>query len=167
MLALVMTAMTASAIDAPSYNLTKTEGAVVHGTVQFNVGEGENLQENVTTAKEGDLVTVIITPSTGYAVDEATGKWYAAVAKSRRIPAGGSPEIDLLSDITLTAGDVDETTGVQTYTFEMARANVQFDVTYKHRHIWDFSVSPEGTQLIATCQNQSGDCDRTRLRRRL
>ena len=159
LLALVMTAMTASAIDAPSYNLTKTEGAVVHGTVQFNVGEGENLQENVTTAKEGDLVTVIITPSTGYAVDEATGKWYAAVAKSRRIPAGGSPEIDLLSDITLTFVSEDETTGAQTYTFEMARANVQFNVTYKHRHIWDFSVSPEGTQLIATCQNQSGDCD--------
>ena len=159
LLALVMTAMTASAIDAPSYNLTKTEGAVAHGTVQFNVGEGENLQEHVTTAKEGDKVTVIITPSTGYSVDEATGKWYAAVANSRRIPAGGSPEIGLLSDITLTFVSEDETTGVQTYTFEMARANVQFDVTYKHRHIWDFSVSPEGTQLIATCQNQSGDCD--------
>ena len=157
LLALVMTAMTASAIDAPSYNLTKTEGAVAHGTVQFNVGEGENLQENVTTAKEGDLVTVIITPATGYAVDEATGKWYAAVANSRRIPAGGSPEIDLLSDIALTAGDVDETTGAQTYTFEMERANAELSVTYKHRHIWDYSV--EGDTLIATCQNQSGDCD--------
>ena len=159
LLALVMTAMTASAIDAPSYNLTKTEGAVAHGTVQFNVGEDESLQENVTTAKEGDLVTVIITPAKGYAVDEATGKWYAAVANSRRIPAGGSPEIDLLSDITLTAGNVDETTGAATYTFTMERANAQINVTYKHRHIWDFSVSPEGTQLIATCQNQSGDCD--------
>ena len=159
LLALVMTAMTASAIDAPSYNLTKTEGAVAHGTVQFNVGEDESLQENVTTAKEGDKVTVIITPSTGYAVDEATGKWYAAVANSRRIPAGGSPEIDLLSDITLTAGNVDETTGAATYTFTMERANAEIDVTYKHRHIWDFSVSTDGTQLIATCQNQSGDCD--------
>ena len=129
-----------------------------HGTVQFNVGEGENVKENVTTAKEGDKVTVIITPDTGYAVDEVTGKWCAAVAASRRIPAAGT-EFDLLSDITLTAGDVDETTGVQTYTFTMERANVQFNVTYKHRHIWDFSVSPDGTQLIATCQNQSGDCD--------
>ena len=129
-----------------------------HGTVQFNVGEGESLKENVTTAKEGDKVTVIITPDTGYAVDEVTGKWCAAVAASRRIPAAGT-EIGLLSDITLTAGDVDETTGVQTYTFTMERANVQFNVTYKHRHIWDFSVSTDGTQLIATCQNQSGDCD--------
>ena len=158
LLALVMAAMTASAIDAPSYNLTKTEGAVAHGTVQFNVGEGESLQENVTTAKEGDQVTVIITPSTGYAVDEATGKWYAAVANSRRIPAGGSPEIDLLSDITLTAGDVDETTGAATYTFTMERANAQINVTYKHRHVWDFSVV-DGNILKAVCQNQSGDCD--------
>lgn len=38
-------------------------------------------------------------------ITAATGKWYAAVANSRRIPAGGSPEIGLLSDITLTAGD--------------------------------------------------------------
>ena len=142
-----------------NFTITKDADAEAHGDIQFNVGEGENVKEDVTSAQEGDLVTVIITPSTGYSVDEATGKWYAAVANSRRIPAGGSPEIDLLSDITLTAGDVDETTGIQTYTFEMARANVQFNVTYKHRHIWDFSVSPEGTQLIATCQNQSGDCD--------
>ena len=142
-----------------NFTITKDADAEAHGDIQFNVGEGENVKEDVTTAKEGDKVTVIITPSTGYSVDEATGKWYAAVANSRRIPAGGSPEIDLLSDITLTFVSEDETTGAQTYTFEMARANVQFNVTYKHRHIWDFSVSPEGTQLIATCQNQSGDCD--------
>ena len=147
-----------------NFTITKDADAEAHGDIQFNVGEGENVKEDVTSAQEGDLVTVIITPSTGYAVDEATGKWYAAVANSRRIPAGGSPEIDLLSDITLTFVSEDETTGAQTYTFEMARANVQFNVTYKHRHIWDFSVSPEGTQLIATCQNQSGDCDTTRLR---
>ena len=154
LLALVMAAMTASAIDAPSYNLTKTEGAVAHGTVQFNVGEGENLQENVTTAKEGDKVTVIITPATGYAVDEATGVWYAVEALAR-----GAEPVGLLKDIALTFVSEDETTGAQTYTFEMERANAEIDVTYKHRHIWDFSVSPDGTQLIATCQNQSGDCD--------
>ena len=152
LLALVMTAMTASAIDAPSYNLTKTEGAVAHGTVQFNVGEGESLKENVTTAKEGDKVTVIITPATGYAVDEITGKWYAAVAASRRIPAE-TPAIELLSDMTLTAVEGQE----DQWTFTMERANAQINVTYKHRHIWDYSV--EGDTLIATCQTQSGDCD--------
>ena len=144
LLALVMAAMTASAIDAPAYALTA--GTNAHGTVTFKVGENA-----VTTAKEGDQVTATVTPSTGYAVDETTGKWYAAVANSRRIPAGGSPEIDLLSDITLTAGNVDETTGAATYTFTMERANAQINVTYKHRHVWDF--------LKAVCQNQSGDCD--------
>ena len=153
LLALVMTAMTASAIDVPSYNLTKTEGAVAHGTVQFNVGEDENLQENVTTAKEGDLVTVIITPDTGYAVDEATGKWYAAVANSRRIQAE-TPEIELISDITLTPDNSLE----NTWSFTMERANVQISVTYKHRHVWGFSVV-DGSTLKAVCANQSGDCD--------
>ena len=155
LLALVMTAMTASAIDAPTYAL-----AVVteHGTVTFNVGEDETLQENVTTAKEGDKVTVIITPNTGYAVDEATGVWDAAVATSRRMQANNQ-DVDVISDITLTKVSEVEATGVQTYTFTMERADAEISVTYKHRHIWDFSVSTDGTQLIATCQNQSGDCD--------
>ena len=155
LLALVMTAMTASAIDAPTYALA---AVTEHGTVTFNVGEDETLQENVTTAKEGDKVTVIITPATGYAVDEATGVWDAAVATSRRMQANNQ-DVDVISDITLTKVSEVETTGVQTYTFTMERADAEISVTYKHRHIWDFSVSPEGTQLIATCQNQSGDCD--------
>ena len=155
LLALVMTAMTASAIDAPTYALA---AVTEHGTVTFNVGEDETLQENVTSAKEGDKVTVIITPNTGYAVDEATGVWDAAVATSRRIQAENQ-DVDVISDITLTKFSEVEATGVQTYTFTMERADAEISVTYKHRHIWDFSVSPDGTQLIATCQNQSGDCD--------
>ena len=151
LLALVMATMTASATDAPAYDLTV--GTNANGTVTFKVGENA-----VTSAKEGDQVTVTVTSNTGYAVDEATGKWYAAVANSRRIPAGGSPEIGLLSDITLTAGDVDKTTGAATYTFTMERANAQINVTYKHRHVWDFSVV-DGNILKAVCQNQSGDCD--------
>jgi hypothetical protein len=151
LLALVMTAMAASAIDAPTYSLTKAESAEAHGTITFKVGEN-----TVTAAAEGDLVIMTITPATGYAVDEVTGKWDAAVASSRRMQAENQ-EVDLVSDITLTAGDVDETTGAATYTFTMERANAELSVTYKHRHIWDYSV--EGDTLIATCQNQSGDCD--------
>lgn len=151
LLALAMTTMAASAIDAPTYSLTKAENAEAHGTITFKVGEN-----TVTAAAEGDLVIMTITPAEGYAVDEVTGKWYAAVAASRRIPAAGT-EFDLLSDITLTAGDVDETTGAATYTFTMERANAELSVTYKHRHIWDYSV--DGDTLIATCQNLSGDCD--------
>ena len=49
-------------------------------------------------------------------------------------------------------------TGGATYTFTMERANAQINVTYKHRHVWDFSVV-DGNILKAVCQNQSGDCD--------
>ena len=148
LLALAMAAMAASAIDAPTYSLTKAESAEAHGTITFKVGEN-----TVTAAAEGDLVIMTITPATGYAVDEVTGKWDAAVASSRRIPAGGSPEIGLVSDMTLTPDNSLE----NTWSFTMERANAELSVTYKHRHIWDYSV--EGDTLIATCQNQSGDCD--------
>ena len=148
LLALAMTTMAASAIDAPTYSLTKAESAEAHGTITFKVGEN-----TVTAAAEGDLVIMTITPAPGYAVDEVTGKWDAAVASSRRIPAGGSPEIGLVSDMTLTPDNSLE----NTWSFTMERANAELSVTYKHRHIWDYSV--EGDTLIATCQNQSGDCD--------
>ena len=115
LLALVMTAMTASAIDAPSYNLT---AVTEHGTVTFKVGEN-----TVTTAKEGDVVTVSVEPATGYAVDEATGKWDAAVASSRRIPAAGT-EIGLVSDMTLTPDNSLE----NTWSFTMERANAELSV---------------------------------------
>lgn len=144
MLALVCMTLTASA--EAGYSLTV--GTNEHGTVTFKVGDA-----TVTSAQEGDVVTVTITPGTGYAVDEITGAWDAAIAASRSKTAS----IGLLTDIELTAGDVDETTGAATYTFTMERANAEFNVTYKHRHVWDFSV--DGNVLTATCQNQSGDCD--------
>lgn len=140
MLALVCMTLTASA--EAGYSLTV--GTNEHGTVTFKVGDA-----TVTSAQEGDVVTVTITPGTGYAVDEITGAWDAAIAASRSKTAS----IGLLTDIELTAVDgVDDT-----WTFTMERANAEFNVTYKHRHVWDFSV--DGNVLTATCQNQSGDCD--------
>jgi len=120
MLALVCMTLTASA--EAGYSLTV--GTNEHGTVTFKVGDA-----TVTSAQEGDVVTVTITPGTGYAVDEITGAWDAAIAASRSKTAS----IGLLTDIELTAGDVDETTGAATYTFTMERANAEFNVTYKHR----------------------------------
>ena len=146
LLALVGMTLTASAIDVPTYDLTV--GTNEHGTIAFKNADGNA----ITTAKEGDVVTVTVTPATGYAVDEITGKWYAAVAASRRIQAE-TPAIDLLGDVTLTPDNsLDDT-----WSFTMERASAQINVSYKHRHVWDFSV--EGDTLIATCQNQSGDCD--------
>jgi hypothetical protein len=116
LLAFVMAAMTASAGDVP-YSLTKADGAEAHGTITFKVGENA-----VTTAKEGQTVTVEITPATGWVVGTVTGQWYAAIAAAPRRTG-----IDLLNAVTLTPVEGAE----NTYTFTMQRANAEFSATYK------------------------------------
>ena len=107
-----------------NFTITKDADAEAHGDIQFNVGEGESLQENVTTAKEGDKVTVIITPSTGWVVNQPSGQWYAAVAAAR---SQRTASVDLLDKVTLTPveGQTNQ------WTFTMARANVEISSTYK------------------------------------
>ena len=51
-----------------NFTITKDADAEAHGDIQFNVGEGENVKEDVSSAKEGDLVTVIVTPDEGWVV---------------------------------------------------------------------------------------------------
>ena len=114
LLAMVMVAMTASAADAPTYSLTKADGAEAHGTIAFTVGG-----EAATTAQEGDEVTVTITPATGYVVDKPSGQWYAATATTRNI--------DLLNEVELTPVEGKE----NQWTFTMERANVEISATYK------------------------------------
>lgn len=113
LLALVMSVMTASAYEL---NAVTSE----QGSISFTVGE----TTNATTAEEGQTVTVIITPSTGWVVNQASGTWYAAVAATRT-------DIDLLKDVTLTFDSEDATTKAKTYHFTMARANVEISSTYK------------------------------------
>lgn len=113
MLALLMLTMTASAVDAPTFTLTK--GTSEHGTITFKVKNAE-----VTTAKEGDKVTVTVSPNTGYVVGAVTGQWEAAVAASR-----SAVPIDMLDQFTPAAN------GTNTWTFTMKRANVTVSVSYK------------------------------------
>ncbi len=108
LLALVMTAMTASAYDL-------TVGTSEHGTITFKI-DGTT----ATSANENDVVTVEITPATGYVVNQPSGTWYAAVAGAR-----SNAPIDLLKDVELTAA------GTNTWTFTMKRANVEISATYK------------------------------------
>lgn len=117
-LALALAAMTASASEAPSYKLTKAEGAEAHGTIAFTVGQ----TENASTAKEGETVTMTVTPAEGWAAGTATGKWYAAEAKTQR-----RADIDLLTDFEptkLLGSD-------NTWSFVMKRANAEVNMTYK------------------------------------
>ena len=115
-LALVLVAMTASA--TAGYDLKV--GTSEHGTITFKVGTNDN----ATYADEGDMVTVTITPATGWVVNQPSGQWYAAVAASRSQRAAA---IDLLDKVTLTPveGQTNQ------WTFTMARANVEISSTYK------------------------------------
>ena len=121
LLALVMTAMTASAVDAPAYTLT--EGTNEHGTMAFKVGGTE-----VTSAQEGAEVTVVITADEGYVPATPDGVWYAAIAASRRIAADPGAEIDL-QDSVITFKPVSGKTNE--WTFTMARANALVSAVYK------------------------------------
>ena len=115
------------------YALTKDADAEAHGDIQFNVGEGENVKEDVTSAKEGDLVTVVITPDEGWVVNEVSGLWYAneAAARGLRRIAASPESLDMLKDFDLQFVSEDPETRAQTYTFEMKRAKAEISVSYK------------------------------------
>jgi len=115
LLALFMAAMTASA-----FSLTKATGAEAHGTVVFKVNGTE-----VTTADEGQTVTVVITPSDGWVVNEPAGQWYAAGAA--RIPRRSPADPGLLGAFELTKLLGQD----NTWSFVMERANAEISVSYK------------------------------------
>ena len=112
--ALLITTMTASATDVPTYSLTKANGAEAHGTITFKVGEN-----TVTSAKEGDVVTVIVNQNSGWIINEVSGQWYAAVAATRGV--------HMLNAVTLTP----VTGQTNQWTFTMERANVEISASYK------------------------------------
>ena len=117
LLALVCMTLTASAEDVPTYSLTKATDAEAHGTITFKVGGNA-----VTSAQEGQTVTVTVTPATGWTVNQPSGQWIAAIAATPRRTG-----IDLLSEVTLTpvAGQTNQ------WTFTMQRANAEISMTYK------------------------------------
>ena len=112
--ALIIATMTASAIDVPTYSLTKASDAEAHGTITFKVGDN-----TVTSAKEGDVVTVIVNQNSGWIINEVSGQWYAAVARTRGV--------GILNAVTLTP----VTGQTNQWTFTMERANVEINCTYK------------------------------------
>ena len=112
--ALIIATMTASAKDVPTYSLTKANGAEAHGSITFKVGDN-----TVTSAKEGDVVTVIVNQNSGWAINEVSGQWYAAVAATRGV--------GILNAVTLTP----VTGQTNQWTFKMERANVEISASYK------------------------------------
>ena len=116
LLALVMTAMTASAVAGYDLKVGTNE----HGTITFTVG-GETREYAV----ENEVVTVTITPDENWSMGSVKGLWYAAVAKAPRRVA--SENIDLLKDFELTPVEGN----ANAFTFTMKRANVEISATYR------------------------------------
>ena len=121
LLVLLLTAVTGAWADIiPTYDLTV--GTNDHSTMKFYVG-----QDEVTKAKEGETVTIVVTPDENWSIGNVTGQWIAAMAKAPRRTAG----IGLLQDVDVTFVSEDAQTGAHTYTFVMERANAEISVTYK------------------------------------
>ena len=116
LLVMVMTVMAASAVEGlEGFKLSTTEPAITNGNVTFMVNK--NI---VTSANEGDLVTVIVEPNEGFFVAGVTGQWSAAVVAARNRGVG------MLNDIDLEPVENE----ANTWTFEMKRANAKIDVNY-------------------------------------
>ncbi|UKK57193.1 MBG domain-containing protein [Prevotella communis] len=132
LLVLLMVAVTGAWADIiPTYDLSV--GTNDHSTMKFYVG-----QDEVTKAKEGETVTIVVTPDDGWSIGNVTGQWIAAMAKAPRRTAG----IDLLQDVDVTFVSEDAQTGAHTYTFVMQRAKAEFSVVYKkHLDHPDITIS--------------------------
>ena len=105
--------------EGDAYALSVGENA--QGSVKFLVGENE-----VTTAKEGETVTVVITPNTGWVVNQTSGQWYAAF-EAAKAPRRAQAGIDMLKDFELTKLLGQD----NTWSFVMERANALVNVSYK------------------------------------
>ena len=115
LLALVMTAMTASAVVEPTYPLTPKESGG-EGTITFKVDNNV-----VTKAPEGATVTLTVAAPDGFSVGSVTGQWSAAVAATR---GSGASEVAMLKDIAFTSA------GENTWTFTMERAEAVISIKY-------------------------------------
>ena len=114
-------ARSASPAPAVGDDFTLSVGTNDHGSVKFLIG-----QEEVTTAKEGQTVTVVIEPNTGWSVGGLQGLWYAA-GSATKAPKRAAENVDLMKDFEL-----EPVTGQENaWSFEMKRANAEISVSYR------------------------------------
>ena len=115
LLALATMTMTASAYDL-------TVGTNEHGSLTFKVGE-----ETVTTANEGDVVSVVVKAGKGYMSDGVTARAYTSFG-GMKAPRRAPGAIDIVDNVTV------EPTAVDTvYSFTMPAYDVQVNAAYTHR----------------------------------
>ena len=115
LLALATMTLTASAYDL-------TVGTNEHGSLTFKVGE-----ETVTTANEGDVVSVVVKAGKGYMSDGVTARAYTSFG-GMKAPRRAPGAIDIVDNVTV------EPTAVDTvYSFTMPAYDVQVNASYTHR----------------------------------
>ena len=115
LLALATMTLTASAYDL-------TVGTNEHGSLTFKVGE-----ETVTTANEGDVVSVVVKAGKGYMSDGVTARAYTSFG-GMKAPRRALGAIDIVDNVTV------EPTAVDTvYSFTMPAYDVQVNASYTHR----------------------------------
>ena len=115
LLALAVTTMTASAYDL-------TVGTNEHGSLTFKVNEN-----TVTTANEGDVVSVVVKAGKGYMSDGVTARAYTSFG-GMKAPRRAPGSIEVLDWLTVQPTSVDTV-----YTFTMPAYNVQVNAAYTHR----------------------------------
>ena len=153
LLALVMAAMTASADDAPTFNLTV--GANAHGSFEFLVNDNEATPEQgVIKVAEGDVVKLTITPEEGYVINKVTGEWSAVMAAARALVPAEDPTVDALKDFDLKDITNDDKATIRTYQFTMLRADVEVSATYKKIAVVTTHPQPAGDPIIYNKQMQ-------------
>ena len=124
--------ITFSVEESNAYDVTLSDESTAHGTVAITVGGTV-----ATKAKKDDVVTISVTPNSGYSTKDVTVRaytsWGGANARARRAPA-------LQDEIDVTPG---QTSG--TWTFNMPGANVWVVVTYA-KNLQDSWIQPIATQ---------------------
>ena len=94
-----------------------TIGDNAHGNIAFKKGEN-----TATRAEEGDVITVIVTPQDGWAVNGVAAKAYTTWSSaSRKAPS----KIPVVNGIELTAGQA-----ANTWTFTMPASSVKISANY-------------------------------------
>ena len=124
--------ITFSVEESNAYDVTLSDESTAHGTVAITVGGTV-----ATKAKKDDVVTISVTPNSGYSTKDVTVRaytsWGGANARARRAPV-------LQDEIDVTPG---QTSG--TWTFNMPGANVWVVVTYA-KNLQDSWIQPIATQ---------------------
>ena len=115
--------------------LEKT-GELDNYTVTVNTTENGTVEPDVTEAKVGDIVTLTITPSEGYAAKEVTA-YYIQTTETPAAEEGGEPTITE-EQIPVTVAD--------DYTIEMPAHNIFVSATFELA----YAITTEGENVTIT-----------------